>query len=641
MSYTKFFLLVCLVCFLVACQAPEVTEVTVEVSRPATATVTPTPRPVQPTSTPPPTILPAPTALPDNPPPATAKSLTICMAVEPDTLYLHGTKMLAKDHIFHGIYENLYTNLNYGYQPQGLEKLPSLADGDARQVAVEVSLGSTVVDSAGEVITLVDGITVRNAEGVLVEFAGTPIEMLQMEVDFTFKPLIWEDGTPVTANDSVYSFELSNGSDDHRLNHTASYEAIDTLTVRWTSHPGYLASDYFLNVYQPLPRHAWSHMNTDQVAESEEALRRPLANGPFRVLHWVAGEEIQLVRNENYYRANEGLPKLDSVTFRFIQDTNQIMTQLLAGRCHIGTQDGIDAGQAEFLLEAHANGLLQPYFQPGTVFEHLDFGIVPVDEYAETRPDWFGDVRVRQAIARCLDRQAIIDHAIFGIATPLYAYAPEGHPLLPSDISRWLTNRDTANTLLDEVGYLDTDGDGVREDPATGTPFHITLGTTSGAETRPLAVAEIQAQLALCGIEVETYFVPASEFFADGPEGPVFGRQFDLVLFAWLVGTEPSCGYYLSSQITDSDNWGGTNNTGWSNEAFDTVCQTALNTLPGMPGYAENHQTALYIWTEELPSIPLFLRTKVAVTATNVFNFRIDATQNSELWNLFELDILP
>src|SRR5690606_40188236 len=52
------------------------------------------------------------------------------------------------------------------------------------------------------------------------------------------------------------------------------------------------------------------------------------SNGPFRIEEWVAGDHITLVRNDFYYRADEGLPRLDSVTFRFIADTNQLLAQI-------------------------------------------------------------------------------------------------------------------------------------------------------------------------------------------------------------------------------------------------------------------------------------------------------------------------
>jgi ABC-type oligopeptide transport system substrate-binding subunit len=79
--------------------------------------------------------------------------------------------------------------------------------------------------------------------------------------------------------------------------------------------------------------------------------------------------------------------------------------------------------------------------------------------------------------------------------------------------------------------------------------------------------------------------------------------------------------------------------TGWANDAFDQACAEALATLPGMEEHVAGHQTALRIFMEELPSLPLFLRIKLTATSPGVQNFRPDVTEPSELWNLYELDI--
>jgi peptide/nickel transport system substrate-binding protein len=80
-----------------------------------------------------------------------------------------------------------------------------------------------------------------------------------MSVQFRFKPMTWADGTPVTAADSVYSFQLDadpiTPGSKFKIERTESYTAVDDLTVRWVGIPGYLDPDYFTNVWQPLPRH--------------------------------------------------------------------------------------------------------------------------------------------------------------------------------------------------------------------------------------------------------------------------------------------------------------------------------------------------------------------------------------------------
>ena len=76
--------------------------------------------------------------------PARPKELTICMAQEPATLYLYGETMLTAAAIRHALYTNYITNLSYDYQADGLEKIPSLADGDAVVNTVEVEEGDVV-----------------------------------------------------------------------------------------------------------------------------------------------------------------------------------------------------------------------------------------------------------------------------------------------------------------------------------------------------------------------------------------------------------------------------------------------------------------------------------------------------------------
>jgi len=589
------------------------------------------------------------------------KNLIVCMAQEPETLYTHGGSMLVQRAVEHGFYEEAYTTLSYGYQAKGLEKLPSLADGDAVLETVEVVAGDTVIDTTGEPVTLEEGITVVNTAGEEVAFDGsTPIEMERMVVDFTMKPWVWEDGTPVTADDSVYGFELVSDPDTpaskFTTDRTVSYESTGDLSVRWTGIPGYRDSTYFTNFWIPLPRHAWGSFTAAELVEAEESNRMPLSNGPFRIEEWVAGDSITLVRNENYYRADEGLPLVDSVTYKIIPDTNQLIAQLLAGQCDIGTQDGMDVGQAPFLIEAEANGLLVPYFQTGTVYEHIDFGINSYGEYSGSRPDWFEDVRVRQAMTMCTDRQSMVDNILFGRSEVIHTYIPSVHPLYPEGLTEWPYDVEAANAMLDEVGFVDSDGDGIREYASAnvefneggaefdGTPFAITLGTTAGNEMRQQLTQIFKENMLDCGIDVELYYLPSSEWFADGPDGPLFGRKFDLGEFAWLTGVEPSCNLYLTSEITGPveegfGGWGASSDTGWTNADYDAVCNAALGSLPGTTEYEDNHKEAQRIFSQDVPVIPLFLRLKVAGARNEICNFSVDPTQNSELYNLEEIGL--
>ena len=589
--------------------------------------------------------------------PAQPKDLIVCMAQEPDTLYPYGGTMLAASAVQVALFETEITTFSYDYQALGIEKLPSLADGDALISEVEVNEGDLVLDATGNPVTLEEGISVINADKETVAFDGSPNTMEQLSVDFTLKPRVWSDGTPVTAADSVYSFELNRNPDTPAgkfvADRTATYAATSDLGLNWTGVPGFLDPTYFTNVWQPFPEHIWGQFTAVELLEAEESSRLPVSDGAFRIVEWVAGDRISIEPNPFYYRQDEGLPYLDSVTFKFIPDTNQLMAQLISGACDIGTQDALTASEAPFLIEAENNGLLTPYFQTGTVFEHIDFGINSYGDYGDDqgRPDWFEDARVRQAMTMCTDRQGMVDNILFGRSEVIHTYIPSVHPLYPEDgLTEWAYDVDSANALLDEVGFIDSDGDGIREyytDRATsweGEPFAVSLGTTTGNDMRQQMTQIFKANMLDCGIDIELYYVPASEWFADGPDGPLFGRHFDLGEFAWISAVQPSCNLYLTSQITGPEEegfggWGAAGDTGWSNEAFDQACNTALSSLPGTADYEENHKEAQRIFSQEVPVIPTFLRLIVAAARPEVIGFGVDPTGGTELQNIYQYDL--
>jgi peptide/nickel transport system substrate-binding protein len=123
-----------------------------------------------------------------------------------------------------------------------------------------------------------------------------------------------------------------------------------------------------------------------------------------------------------------------------------------------------------------------------------------------------------------------------------------------------------------------------------------------------------QNNLTGCGFKVNLENMAAGEFFADGPDGPVFGMHYDVGSFAWLTGVEPSCNLYLGSETpSDANGWAGQNNPGLQNEEFDAACTRAITALPA-PRIRRGHKEAQRIFSEQLPVVPLFLRLKLAAT---------------------------
>lgn len=590
-----------------------------------------------------------PTALPptaDSPPtaePPPVKTLAICQVAEPDSLFLYSTNMLDKQNLFHAIYENLYTTLGYDYQAQGLVKLPRIEDGDASITAVTVQTGDLVVNSMGEVVRLQQGDLIRTHAGEIVMFDGTPVKLGQMEAHFELKPMVWSDGTAVSADDSVFSFELNRDYENPNqgsigqkelVMRTAVYEATGELTLRWVGLPGYRSETYFLNIWMPLPRHHLENYPINRLDQLPDSARTPLSSGPFVVEDWIPGQSITLRANPHYYRSDENLPAVDQLIFRFNHDSNWIINNLKEGRCHIGTSSAFHAGNYEALAVEEE---ITPYIFNGQILESLHFGIQSVDDYIGQEA--LQDVRVRQAIAHCTNRQRFIDQANLGLGEVAHSYIPAAHLVYPENLLEWRYDPDLGNALLDGAGLLDDDGDGVRE-TAVGTPFQITFYTTLGAELRPAIGNLLLEDLAACGIEVIEDYLPGNEMFRSAPEGPILGRRFDTALFGWVVSTQPICHFWHSSQIpTEANDWQGNNIAGWQNEDFDAACDQARQSFWDSEAFQEGHGTAARIFADELPSLPLFTRVLVAAARPEVHNFKPDSTQPSQLWNLYEINI--
>ncbi|MDP2976529.1 MAG: ABC transporter substrate-binding protein, partial [Anaerolineales bacterium] len=333
------------------------------------------------------TATPLPTPIPATPTPTPVppRTLTVCLGQEPASLYPLGNLSSAARSILAAIYDGPIDTNSYGYQPVILKKLPSLADGDAMISAVSVYVGDEVVDANDLPVTLAPGVRVRpsgcRSDDCAIVYDGKgEIQMDQMVVNFAILPgIYWSDGMPLTAEDSVYSFDLaadaSTPGATYLIDRTKAYEAVDEQTTQWWGKPGYLDPTYFTNFWTPYPKHVWSQYTPGELPESEVAAYKPVGWGAYVVEDWVSGDHITLKKNQTYFRGGEGLPKFDTLVFRFISAPETALSELLAGRC-----DLLDAslhldGQVGILKSFDSQGQLKAIYSPTAVMERLDFGI--------------------------------------------------------------------------------------------------------------------------------------------------------------------------------------------------------------------------------------------------------------------------
>jgi peptide/nickel transport system substrate-binding protein len=629
------------------------------------------------------------TNTPEPTQPSGPRTLVICMGQEPDTLYVYGGAMLAKSSVLEAINDGPIDANSYAYQAVILEKLPSLADGDAVLNTVTVQDGDKVVDKDQNVITL-DAAADPPQEIIPagqtdpITYTGGSVQMEQLVATFKLLPgLMWSDGTPLTSADSVYAFNLFADPDTDQpkftTDRTASYEAPDDVTTVWTGLPGFKDATYYTNFFGPAPQHVWGQYTAAELNTAEESSRTPMGWGAYVIDEWVQGDHIAMHKNTNYFRASEGLPHFDNVIYRFVgENSNANIAAILSGECDIVDQtSGLD-DQSQLLLELQSAGQINATFVTGTTWEHVDFGIQRV-EYDDgsvdiakgDRPDFFSDLRTRQAFAMCMDRQQVVDTVLYGQSIVIDTYIPPQHPLFNKDVKHYDFDVNAASALLDEVGWKDTDNDpstprvyqGDNKNIPQGTELTVAYETTN-ATLRQQVTQVLQQSLAQCGIKAELTYYPANDWFADGPDGKLFGRRFDLGEFAWLTGVQPGCDLYKSDGVPGPDydkanekattwvpimdptakpqkfafGWGGQNDPGFYSTEYDAACNMGLTSLPGQPGYEQGHKQAQLLFGEGLPVVPLFLRLKLAATRPDMCNFIMDPTANSEMWNIEEFD---
>jgi peptide/nickel transport system substrate-binding protein len=195
-------------------------------------------------------------------------------------------------------------------------------------------------------------------------------------------------------------------------------------------------------------------------------------------------------------------------------------------------------------------------------------------------------------------------------------------------------------SLLDNLGWRDQDRNPATPRQALGvdrvppnTKLVITYLTTSATQHRQ--VSEILSQSLMgCGFGVNVVNAAQNDFYAEGPGGPLFGRNFDLAEYAMSTTTsQPPCARFSAAEIPSAANhWVGTNLSGYKNPAFDAACESARQALPDEAAYLENYRLTQTLFAQELPAVPLYHRIEIAAARFDFCNFALAPTSASDLF---------
>lgn len=606
-----------------------------------------------------PTLPPMATVMPTEEP---EKTLTVCLAHEPASLYPYASPTGSVWSVLEAIFDGPIDRINYTASPVILEKLPSIADGDAKVEPVTVAEGDLVVTAAGELKALKKDEKVipsgcQSSDCAITWDGMTELKMDRMTASFQLKPgLVWSDGEPLTADDSVYSFQVAADPatpvNRYLVDRTFSYLALDERTVEWKGIPGYLDSLYRESFFLPLPRHAWGQYDPADLLTTSDVTEKPLGWGPYVVSEWVKGDHITLTKNEKYFRAAEGLPKFASVTYKFLgTQADNNLAAIQGGQCDIvDTSAGLES-MLEQTLDAGKAGEIVPLVGQGPEWEQIVFniyrpsyfdGISPV---TGDRPNFFGDVRTRRAFAYCMDRDRAVNKQLLQQSAIPDGFLAADHPLVASGLAHYGYDPEAGSSLLDEVGWKDDDAN-----PQTPRVAYAIPGVPDGtllsvnylvtdAYLRQEVVKVLTETASTCGIQINVTTVPPQEMYAPAPDGELFGRKFDMAQIAWQAGQRIPCDLFTTTQIPDTSNqWIGINLGAYSNPAYDDACRQAQSTNFDTAADLAAAANVQRIFADELPAIPLYFHLKVSAIRPDFCGLDMDVTSRSALFGIEQFD---
>jgi peptide/nickel transport system substrate-binding protein len=558
--------------------------------------------------------------------PINDKTLVIGLNQPPDTLFALESQSSATTQVVWGT-GACVANSSYDYQATYcFDQFPTLENGGTVSETVAIDAAGVSAEKpivvAGTVIT--DATTVESL----------PANLPQFTITYKLNPdLKWEDGTPVTADDFILGWSIQKEpgiqlASTYTLDRIWSVEAPDATTLVYTMAPGYTDFNYYVVLNGPLPTHLYKGKSLEDVRTSEAA--KPFSFGPYIVQENVPNESTTLVSNP-YFQPQ---PKIGTIIYKYVTDADQLLAQLESGDVDMLGSIVLNLSVSPKLDELKAAGKLEVQYVPATVWEHFDFGV----ERGDGQQAFFDDVRVRQAVAHAINRTEIIDKVLYGKTVPMNVYVPAEHPSFPTTgLDEYEYDLDKAKALLTEAGWT-AGADGILE--KGGRKFAITLYTTEGNPTRQ-AVAEVaQQNLKDAGIDVKLEFVAGpSSLFLNGEEGILAGRRFDLAMYAWVSGVDPSHNLYLCEGIPTAENgYVGQNNPGWCNPEFDTIAKQALGELDKAKRIELDKQ-AMILFNKELPAYPLYQRLNIIAFNPKVKNVKLDPTNNVDLYNIQDIDI--
>lgn len=359
--------------------------------------------------------------------------------------------------------------------------------------------------------------------------------------------IFWSDGTPITADDFLFTHEMIT-SEGNAVDSVYPYDlfessAPDAQTVVMTFEEPF--TPWMSSIWQGdiMPKHILEPVFESEgtIDAAEWNINPAVGCGPFNFTEWESGSYLRFDRNENYWGP---AAKLDTVYFQLVPD---------------------DAAQTAAVLAGDADIAFWPPYEDIPAFQEAGLSIIT--QASGYNEGWYFNMRemaspgikdlvVRKAIAMSLDRVSNTDIRL-GVVSPNETFWDALPAFLSPEIVPWEYDPEGAKQMLEDAGYVDSDGDGIRED-LEGNPLVITQGNTT-KEERQNYQAVAQQQLLAVGIDLQIFSYDGDILFASYSDGgPAAIGELDIM--EWSDAPyfpDPDTPYWLCSEMaTDEYPWG-------------------------------------------------------------------------------------
>ncbi|MGH3036079.1 MAG: ABC transporter substrate-binding protein, partial [Gaiellaceae bacterium] len=382
---------------------------------------------------------------------------------------------------------------------------------------------------------------------------------------FHLKEGSWSDGTPLTAEDAVWTGETVLKYADGPtsilapfLSHVKSLEAPDpqTLVMTYEQPVGNVLPQ--LQQFFVLPKHIWEqHVGSDGKGLKQYNPQDDLpvvGAGPFVITKFDKKGTTIFEKNPSYYGTE---PNVDAIGYQHFENEDALLA-------------AFDAGELDFLEEVPANAVAQLEQDEDAVVSKVESTQIQ-NVIFNSNPDKpknreLLDPQVREAMEYAIDREEIAEVVFGGNAEPVASIvAPMTGEWMNPEIQPLPFDVDEANRILDEAGY-ERGSDGIRVDDE-GQKMAYEVITPTGVQGVQREFEIMKAGLDQIGIRVTPKALDDTTAFEEILKPDSKYESFDMAMWSWVGYLDPD--FVLS--VTTCGQWGGWSDTGYCNEEYDRL----------------------------------------------------------------------